>query len=226
MRKFKSFMAKIIVLIICIFQLTSVNGISTFADANTFSSNDSLDAYNYFSLFFSGEHEIQVTNKFGLDVTDYFVTKTQTLFYANDIDSIDQIIADEDLLLCITTEESVQTYALEQYKTAYYYDVTTFSSTDRKYSARVSYTFNGGFWYNPNTYQVTRTSDPVFDIVQVDTDINVKATVNSISTGSYPSNGKAYFWATFKLSAGYYLEGAWIKGIDFNTSRISFNATP
>lgn len=136
------------------------------------------------------------------------------------------IIIDENLSLCLLREKPVETHALEIYKPTKYYDSITFYSTDGKHSAEVQYTLIGGYWYDSNTFQVTRTSDPTFSIVSVVLDASVQLYPNSISTGSNISDGKGYFWGSFELNAGYYFDGVWINDIPFDTCRVSFHATP
>ena len=135
-------------------------------------------------------------------------------------------ILDVNLSLCFLHEKPVRNNALEIYKPASYYDFTTFYSADGKYSAGVQYTLTGGYWYNANTFQVTRTSSPTFNILSIELDTAIQADYNSISTESNNSSGNAYFWGTFELNAGHYLDGVWINDIPFNTCKVSFHATP
>ena len=73
--------------LILVFILAMAMNISVYAK------DDSPDiptsgTHEYYSYFYNGNSNIQITDKTGTDVTDFFVSETKTLFLNNDLDGI------------------------------------------------------------------------------------------------------------------------------------------
>lgn len=202
------------------------------ASAMTIVSNANLDSKGYFDEFYANVGDnVFVTDTNGNDVTDVFLLETQVLYSQNDLEGIKWLMASEGYTVHIVkvTNSDVQTYALEQYKTAEDFIVKYLTDSSVGTVLEVAATLKGGFWYNPNTYEVTRTNSPTFNVTAMNAVQGVSPSCNSISTGSSVINGggKAQFWARATFTGTYYDEHGmrWLT-YNYGTERFSFTATP
>lgn len=193
-----------------------------------FNSANSSFVNDYYEMFYSGEKEILVTDHNNNDVTNYYLSKTISLYKEGDLDGIKKFIANKGYRLHLITEknEVMLPYALEQYKTVT--DTIVEYYTDNQYGTVMEFmaTLTGGLWYNPNTYEVTRTSSPVFNVNVMNVPMGITPLCNNIQTGSNVSGGKGYFFVTYSL-AGLYKEeqGPIVITYNYGTHTFSFHAT-
>ena len=182
----------------------------------------------YYTEFYAGEKEVMVTDSNGNDVTTNFLDSTIQFYNIGDFESIKRFAAVNGyrLHLLTETEAVVQPFALEQYKMVS--DTIIEYYTDTQFGTVMEFmgTLKGGIWYNPNTYQVTRTSSPTFNVELMNVPIGIVPSCNNIQTGSNVSGGRGYFYATYTLSGVYVDEsGVWGVNYDFGTHTFSFYAT-
>lgn len=230
MKKLSNLFKLILTLVICLAMGSFTDFQIAYANDNSLLGNQTDSAYDYFASFYSGEKDILVTNQNEQDVTNSFLSRTADLFYENDIESIKKLMAKEGLRTHIFTEVimPMQLFGLEQYKSVYddmadYYEEPN-HHTVMEFRCRLI----GGIWYDSNTFQVTRVSNPTFQIVSMGTPMGIEPSCNDIQTGSNVISGKGYFWARFTLSGAYYDEkgACWFRDYYYGTHTISFYATP
>ena len=210
--------------LILVFILAMAMNISVYAKDDDSPDIPTSGTHEYYSYFYNGNSNIQITDKTGTDVTDFFVSETKTLFLNNDLDGIKEFMADNELVAHLYQEKinSFQLYALEQSKNVY--DNITAYYKDNKYGTVMEFAckLSGTIWYNPNTYAVTRTSTPTFTVTYMGVPTGISPSCNSISTGSYVTNGKGYFWANFTVTG----EGISLIVYNYGTHKVSFYGTP
>lgn len=223
----KNLFIKAILFVLCIAGVFCFNTNVVKANSDILLLDKSYDEQKYFEAFYSKEYDILVTNRNDQDVTDYFLEKTNDLFDKNDIESIKNILANENLRMHIIKEEitPIETYALEQFKTVEDFIVDYYTANTGTVM-EFACVLKGGIWYNPNTFQVTRTSSPTLDVTYMGVAPGIEPSCNSISTGSSVRSGKGYFWATFTLQGFFSDHGLEYLPLDYGTHTVSFYATP
>lgn len=223
MKQIAKWKNKITMFLLAICVLTSWN------IKNVYAQNDTVnDTYKYFESFYSGENNVLVTDEEGNDVTNEFIKYTRELFKNNELEKIKHIMAENKLLAHILMEEEIATpYALEQYKAVY--DIVTGYYKDSSYGTVMEFRgrLSGGIWYNPNTYEVTRVSSPVFTPEVMNVPMGIRPSCNDYNTSSWVSGGKGYFKVNYTLT-GVYNEDPSAPPIYYNygSHTFTFSATP
>lgn len=226
MKRIYILVSEIMAFVICVVGFLFIN-VDTL-HANTINNNIVFNNEEYFSHFYSGQEKILVTDENGLDVTDYFLDKTMNLFLSNNIEDIKSIMVVEGLRTHIFKEEfSLKSpYALEQSKTVSDYIYDYYEEPQYRTVMEFACILKGTIWYNPNTYAVTRTSTPVFNVTVMNVPLKIVPSCNSISTGSRVEKGKGYFWAKFTVTGVGYDSGIPVTKYNYGTHTVSFYGTP
>lgn len=221
MDKIKKTIKRTVVFLLCAICCFNFNSSLAHANENTLGNN-----IDYFALFYGGDYEILVTNSSGADVTNDFLNTTKDMYVDNDINSIKQLIGEQELVLRIISETEMSTYAYDQYKSVRS-EMMYFILNDKNFATTIEVTSElvGGIWYNPNTFLVTNVSTPTYNILTMRTNAaGIQLSANNFRTGSSVQNGKGYFWGECSFMGQnqdtlplYY---------DYGSKRVSFYATP
>lgn len=210
--------------------LLAICALASWNIKNVYAQNDTVnDTYKYFESFYSGESNVLVTDEDGNDVTNEFIKYTKELFKNDELEKIKHIMAENKLLAHILMEEEITTpYALEQYKTVY--DVVCGYPTDDFFGTVMEFRgiLTGGIWYNPNTYEVTRVSSPVFTVEVMNVPQGIYPSCNDYNTSSWVSGGKGYFKVDYTLSGVRYGDKPGDPNLyyDYGSHTFTFSAKP
>lgn len=184
---------------------------------------------SYLDRFYEETNYRKVEDVNGNDVTDLFVSRTKSMYEVGDVESIKNIIQEEEFVLHLYSVESgstnISTFGLNRYKNVvsdmFYFALTS----DNGVTLLVESELKGGIWYDEASGQVTRTSTPTYNIIATETNTGYNITPNDFSTGSRVENGKGFFWGRCSFT-GIMIEKGVVFRANFGSVQKSFWAVP
>ena len=205
------------------------------ASAQSVNDIEEIDVHSeYLQKFFTTNQEKYVTDNEGNDVTESFFKRTIDKFMVGDIESIFQIMREEELVLHLISTHQVPAenglYAYDKFKTVRS-DIIEFVLSDQydNTTIYVQAELSGGIWYNEATGEVTNVTDSTYNILSIDCNGSWEILVNDFSTGSNVSDGKGYFWGQCRfLGQGQQnLNGITVTvDLDYGIKKVDFYAIP
>ena len=191
---------------------------------------ETLQKNTFWDEFYSGKFDIMDEDQNGQDVTKEFLAKTNALYMQKKIQTIKEIMVNSRLRAHIykVSMPTENVFALEKYKIVSDTMIDYFPEDEYNTVMEFNGTLSGGIWYNPNTYEVTRVSQPTFKVNFMKGPDRVTVFCNNISTSSNVTGGKGYFSASFTCSGQAFIDeaGVWPIYYDYGRHSMAFYGTP
>lgn len=204
-------MKKLLVLVILGISIALLPNFSQIAKAESITSENNEGQFfnDYIKEFFKDTKKVNVTNSYGMDYTEEFLSVAENLYTQNKLQEIKKFIVDNKLSISYE-RETVESKPINNKEIAMLSTLKTVTSTKSFYHSEfdtknkfekewITY-LTGNFTYNTSTYQIVSAPSPSFSL-SANFGASFVANADNLSTQATISGDKVTYKASYKMTA-------------------------